>query len=116
MSPSTDQLTGDKRLRLQYKQWDDLITRRYGVVIEGWPLKTLHKPSDCKNRGELQRLLDAVNSSECKLRKLSVEEWSSWKENHVAWKPAKRTVDGTQQISATRSNGEPVARIQSVLC
>ena len=80
-----DKLTGDKRLCLEYKQWDRLITVKYGIIVEGWPLDNFHKPSNCKNRAKLQKLLDAVNSGKCRLRKLNTAEWEAWKKTHVPW-------------------------------
>jgi len=47
---------------------------RYGIVMEGWPLPKLTSPSNIKTMAELNRLLGAINSKQCYLRKLSNDE------------------------------------------
>ncbi len=104
-----DKLTGDKRLRLEYKQWDKLITMKHGIIVEGWPLENFHKPSDCKNRAELQKLLNAVNSGDCRLRKLSATEWVAWKNMNTPWNtvdPARTGERRGQQVLALPSNSQ----------
>jgi len=97
-------LTGNKQLNLQYKQWDDRITRQYGVVVEGWLLVKFQKPSDCKNKVELEKLLKAVTSGECKLCKMGNEEWNKWKWRHIAWNSI--TGDSEDNNSHPKALGE----------
>lgn len=63
---------------MNYANFGDSITRKYGVVIEHWPLPTFCSPSDIKTRNEVSVLFNAWSSGTARFRRLSNEEWEAW--------------------------------------
>ena len=74
----TGAITGSTNLRMQYDRFDDLITRKYGVVIKNWPLKEFCNPSAIPTRISLEVLLNAWESGVTQFQKLSQHEMNAW--------------------------------------
>jgi len=63
---------------MQYNRFDDLITRKYGVVIKNWPLDSFCNPSAVRTRVGLELLFNGWQSGLTHFRKLSKDEMSTW--------------------------------------
>jgi hypothetical protein len=61
-----------------YKTFDESITRKHGIVIEGWPLPKFENPSSIGSQVELKVLLNAWQSDVARFRKMSESEFQSW--------------------------------------
>ncbi|KAL0571869.1 hypothetical protein V5O48_010089 [Marasmius crinis-equi] len=69
--------------KMEFKQFDHLITRRFGVVLEGWPLPKFANPSELGSALEpLGKLKDALVDGTCRFRKLSDAEYTKWLNDH----------------------------------
>ena len=68
--------------RMIYTNFDDAITDKHGVVVEGWPpgIKFC-SPSDIKTRNEVKVLFHAWESGTAKFRLMSTAEWKAWSDN-----------------------------------
>ena len=67
-----------KAKRMVYKNFDDDITRKHGIVIEGWPLSTFACPNDIRSQVELDLLLKSWQSGTTRFRKMSNSEHMAW--------------------------------------
>lgn len=79
-----DDIIKDKTVRMEYSRFDELITRKYGVVVEGWPLKPFRRPGEVQVSNELQVLHDAWKTGRAKFVKLTKEQLSEWEEKRAA--------------------------------
>ena len=59
---------------MQYTNFEQHITRKHGVVVEGWPLPHFRPPSDLSSREELKILITAWETGVAFFRKLSEDE------------------------------------------
>jgi hypothetical protein len=73
---------GDAK-RMIYKGFDKHITRKHGIVIEGWPLGTFDNPSSIGSQLELKVLLNAWQTGATRFRKMNDKEHMAWVENHA---------------------------------
>lgn len=64
-----------------YKNFDDHITRKHGIVIEGWPLRKFENPSSVGSQIELKTLLNAWQTGATRFRKMTVADHLAWVEN-----------------------------------
>ncbi|KAF9642255.1 hypothetical protein BDM02DRAFT_3074142, partial [Thelephora ganbajun] len=71
-------IAGSTHLRMQYDRFDDLITRKHGIVIKNWPLKEFCNPSAVPTRIGLEVLFNAWESGVTRFQKLSPDEMSAW--------------------------------------
>ncbi len=62
-----------------YVGFDDHITSRLGIVLEGWPIPRFIAPSMIRTRVELTTLVNAWENDVSRFRKLTKDEWESWK-------------------------------------
>lgn len=85
--------------RMIYKNFDDHITRKHGIVIEGWPLRTFENPSSIGSQVELQVLLNAWKTGATRFRKMDVKEHMVWVENHTNSDPPSSLVAPLPSIS-----------------
>ena len=76
-------ITKDHVNRMIYKNFDEHITRKHGIVIEGWPLHTFENPSSIGSQMELKVLLNAWKTGATRFRKMTVEEHLAWIENRA---------------------------------
>ncbi|KAI0640522.1 hypothetical protein C8Q79DRAFT_1015055 [Trametes meyenii] len=64
--------------KMYYTNFGSRITKKYGVIIENWPLKTFIAPSKMRSRTELDILYNAFSSNATRFRKLTQPEWEQW--------------------------------------
>ena len=57
-----------------YENFEDHITAKYGLVIEGWPLDKIISPGAINSRPELTVLLNAWKTGVARFRRLAPEE------------------------------------------
>ena len=87
--PYTDELfseracTRGKIERMFYVNFDEHITMKYGIVIEGWPFPNkFMAPGKFSSVAELRVLLAAWESGTTYFRSMSNSEWQQWAQNH----------------------------------
>jgi len=68
---------------MMYVTFDDDITRKHGVLVEGWPLPEFKNPSAIGSQVELKVLLNAWNTGTTRFRKMSTEEHMAWVESRA---------------------------------
>jgi len=73
--------------RMIYKNFDKHITRKHGIVIEGWPLSTFDNPSAIGSQMELKILLNAWQTGATRFRKMSTDEHIAWVEGRTSPEP-----------------------------
>ena len=66
--------------RMYYKNFDDNITAKFGVILKGWPLKDFQNPSVIKSKAELQVLKNSLDSGATYFKKLTPSELTEWEE------------------------------------
>jgi hypothetical protein len=93
-----------------YKSFDENITRKHGIVVEGWPLTTFENPSSIGSQVELKVLLNAWQSDVARFHKMSENEFQSWNaERHR--NPAPPTVSAhPQTVAPALPNLNDIAR------
>jgi hypothetical protein len=78
--PAVEVSKGDAN-RMFYKNFDQNITRKHGIVIEGWPLSTFDNPSSVGSQLELKVLHNSWHTGATRFRKMGDEEHMAWVEN-----------------------------------
>jgi len=63
---------------MYYTNFDDNITAKWRIVLEGWPLKRFCSPADLSTQNEVQLLMHAWENGAAKFRVLNDEEWEAW--------------------------------------
>ena len=66
--------------RMYYQNFDDNITAKFGVILQGWPLKEFKNPSGIKSRAELQVLKNSLESGATYFKRLTPSELAEWEE------------------------------------
>jgi hypothetical protein len=66
-----------------YKNFEDHITRKHGIVVEGWPLRMFDNPSAIGSHVELNVLLRAWETGATRFRKMTEDEYMSWMESRA---------------------------------
>ena len=94
-------ITGTTQLQMQYNRFDDLITRKYGVVIKNWPLETFCNPSAVRTRVGLELLFNGWESGATHFRKLSKDEMSVWESEQFSSRLATTTTSPPPALSPT---------------
>jgi len=69
---------------MAYNKFDELVTRRYHVVVRNWPLKKFCNPSAITSRIELDLLYNSWNSGATYFEKLTCEEMEVWENNQFS--------------------------------
>jgi len=64
--------------RMVYKSFKEQITRKHGIVIEGWLLSKFENPSAIGSQVELRTLFNAWQSGAACFRKMSEGEFLTW--------------------------------------
>lgn len=91
-----------------YKNFDENITRKHGIVIEGWPLRTFNNPSAIGSQVELKVLLNAWQSGATRFRKMSTEEHMEWVVAHADSQPSPtRSANPTPLVPPLVQNNNP---------
>ena len=93
--------------RMYYKNFDQHITRKHGIVIEGWPLRTFDNPSAIGSQVELKVLLGSWETGAMRFRKMSNEEHMAWVEGHAEAEPACTATDSAVTLSCPSQNANP---------
>ena len=70
-----------------YKNFDKLITRKHGIVIEGWPLQVFNNPSAIGSQMELGVLLRAWQTGANRFQRMTEDEHTAWMVNHAGSEP-----------------------------
>jgi hypothetical protein len=86
-----------------YSNFDDNITAKWRLVIEGWPLKRFCNPSDISTRNEVQLLMHAWQSGTAHFWRLDDEEWEAWQTARI-----KAVLDEMVEYHGRENDGEPV--------
>ena len=70
-----------------YKNFDEHITRKHGVIVEGWPLPLFNNPSAIGSQLELGVLIRAWQTGATRFRKMSEDEFMAWMESRSPSQP-----------------------------
>ena len=70
-----------------YKNFDDHITRKHGIVIEGWPLRLFDNPSAIGSQVELNVLLNAWQTGATQFCRMTADEHMAWVESCAKSEP-----------------------------
>ena len=74
---------------MQYKNFEDHITRRHGVEIKGWPLKTFENPGSVGSQVELKVLLNSWQSGATYFHKMPDTEHFEWLKSRAEAAPTR---------------------------
>ena len=61
-----------------YRNFEDHITHKYGLILEGWPIKVFDAPGHINSRPDLTTLLNAFTEGTARFRRLSDTEFAQW--------------------------------------
>ena len=64
---------------MYYSRFEATITDRYGVVVQGWPLKVFTAPGNIGSKIELTVLINAWKNDTARFRRLSHDELDAWR-------------------------------------
>jgi hypothetical protein len=115
------EIIGKDDIAMNYQNYNTAIITRYKVQLVGWPpYIPFTNPSNLKTE-HLQRLIDALNSTECKWRVMSGDEIrahnaqydSAMASGQVVNKPRKERSDKNKKRSGENA-GAPSAKKQKV--
>lgn len=92
-----------------YKSFDDHITRKHGIVIEGWPLRAFENPSAIGSQIELNILFNAWQTGATRFRKMTTDEHLAWVESRANSEPPSTHAVGfpPQEMSITPPTNSP---------
>ena len=93
-------LSGKKCARLEFEHYEKKIVERLGVVIDGWTCPDFVSPSHFKKIAQVEELFNAVNSGDCKVRKLSDDELAARKLSNQTRHALGEAVYGTPKDTA----------------
>jgi len=77
-----------------YKSFDDQITRKHGIIIDGWPLPVFENPSSIGSQVELKVLFNTWQSGAAHFHRMLEDEFMSWLTTHYG--------DGPPLTASTR--------------
>lgn len=66
--------------KMFYVNFDEHITNKFGIVLEGWPLKKLVAPGIVGSRPDVDVIINAFSSGVARFRRLSPAELESWRQ------------------------------------
>jgi hypothetical protein len=84
-----------------YKNFDTHITRKHGIILEGWPLPLFDNPSAIGSQVELNVLLRSWQSGATRFRKMNEHEYMSWMESRVDLVPPSTAATNAATNAAT---------------
>ena len=67
---------------MYYQNFDENITTKYGVVIDGWPLEEFCSPSDITSWTEVSVLYQSWESGMTRFHKLMSTKLENWENKH----------------------------------
>ena len=73
--------------RMMYKDFDEHITRKHGIIVEDWPLRVFNNPSAIGSQVELNILLRAWQTGATRFHKMTEDEHMAWLENRCSSEP-----------------------------
>jgi hypothetical protein len=88
--------------RMYYTNFDHAITKKYHVILEGWPLEKFCSPSEIASRNEISVLMVSFESGATRFRKLSPTEFKKWSEQRF-----NATVGLTTEVNRTDATVTP---------
>lgn len=91
-----------------YKNFSDHITRKHGIVVEGWPLRVFDNPSAIGSQVELNVLLKAWETGATRFRKMPEDE-------HMAWLESRGDLGPVSSAVATAAVPPPQAHDQETI-
>jgi hypothetical protein len=106
---SIGQAAGKPVPRTYYTNFDNAITEKYHVVLEGWPLERFCSPSDIQSRTEISVLMKSLESGATRFRKLSSTEFEQWSEKCFNSKVDSTTAQGPTNTSSPDSPPPPAS-------
>ena len=75
LRPFIVEITGNPNAVMQYVNYEEAIIQRYGIELKGWTYDNFVNPSELSTSlPSLQKLLNAINTGDCKFVKLTAEE------------------------------------------
>ncbi|KAF9488068.1 hypothetical protein BDN71DRAFT_1403818, partial [Pleurotus eryngii] len=80
-----------------YATFEDSITLKYGVIVEGWPLPKFCSPADLSSRIEVQVLFRAWKSGQACFRKLLDDKLQKWEEQRFSERMAMTNAMGHRE-------------------
>src|SRR5277367_4876349 len=86
---------------MYYRNFDDSITAKYGVVLEGWPLERFCNPSDIVSRTEISVLRSSFESGAARFRLLTQAELATWFETRFQAKTTGSELMDTSMTTTT---------------
>ena len=90
-----------------YKSFDENITRKHGIIIEGWPLHVFDNPSAIGSQVELNVLLKAWQTGATRFRKMTDDEHMAWAENFASTEhPSIGTASSPTTISPSQAHNQ----------
>ena len=95
---------------MYYRNFDDSITAKYGVVLEGWPLERFCNPSDIVSRTEISVLRSSFESGAARFRLLTQAELATWFETRFQ---AKTTGSELMDTSMTPTTTPTASQLPS---
>jgi hypothetical protein len=95
---------------MYYRNFDDSITAKYGVVLEGWPLERFCNPSDIVSRTEISVLRSSFESGATRFRLLTQAELATWSETRFQ---AKMTGSELMDTSMTTTTTPTASQLPS---
>ena len=69
--------------RMMYKNFEENITRKHGILIEAWPLQSFENPSAIGSQVELNVLLRAWQTGATWFRRMAEDEYMAWVEKRA---------------------------------
>jgi hypothetical protein len=90
-----------------YKSFDENITRKHGIIIEGWPLHVFDNPSAIGSQVELNVLLKAWQTGATWFCKMTDDEHMAWAENFASTeRPSIGTASPPTTISPSQAHNQ----------
>ena len=75
LRPFIVEITGNPNAVMQYVNYEEAIIQWYGIELKGWTYDNFVNPSELSTSlPSLQKLLNAINTGDCKFVKLTAEE------------------------------------------
>ncbi|KAJ3551487.1 hypothetical protein NM688_g4676 [Phlebia brevispora] len=94
--------------KMVHKDFDEHITRKYGIIIENWPLRMFCAPRFISSRPELTVLINVWQNNDMQFHRMSDEEFDDWQKVYFEVQKTGTTAatssSGTQQTSGTAPN------------
>jgi hypothetical protein len=93
---------------MYYKNFDNNITAKYGVVIIGWPFKKFQNPSEMASKTELQVLKNSLESGATYFKKLTMSELAEWEEARFERQLDEGPTDSLDTQRSANPIGDPI--------